>query len=122
MLIRTIAAGEPVIQEALRVRVEQMREEVAGENPTPLEAMLASRVVSGWLLVEVLEALVSAQYRPRGEHEEVSRVTPDYIFKMSKILENATRRHAQAVTTLARVRKLQANVPGVQFNAQINVR
>jgi len=41
MLIRTIAAGEPIMQEALRVRVEQMREEVAGANPTPLESMLA---------------------------------------------------------------------------------
>ena len=54
--IKTIAAGEPLMQEALKVRVEQMRAEVAGENPAPLESMLASRVVSGWLLVEVLEA------------------------------------------------------------------
>jgi len=121
MLIRTIAAGEPVMQEALRVRVQQMPAEVAGKNPTPLESMLAQRVVSGWLLVEVLEALVSAQFRPRGQGEEVSRVTPDYVLKMSKILESATRRHTQAVTTLARVRKLQANASGVYFNTQINV-
>jgi hypothetical protein len=121
MLISTIAAGEPVMQKALRVRVEQMPAEVAGENPTPLEAMLASRVVSGWLLVEILEALVSLQYRPRGQGEEISRATPEYVLKVSKILESAARRHTRTITTLTRVRKLRANVPGVQFNTQINV-
>ncbi len=113
MLIKTIAAGEPLMREALEVRVRQMRAEVAGPMASPLEAMLASRVVSGWLLVEVLEALISAQYR-RGANK-AQRVGPDYILKMSKILESATRHHMQAVTTLARVRKLQANAPAVHL-------
>jgi len=40
---------------------------------------------------------------------------------MSKILESATRRYLAAIQTLARVRKLQSNTPGVQYNTQINV-
>jgi hypothetical protein len=123
MLVQTISAGEPLMQEALLARLGHMREEIAGENPSPLEAMLSARVVSGWLLVEVLEAMVAAQYhRPRGGEKAAARVPPSYVLQMSRILESATRRHVQAIQTLARVRKLQANTPAVQYNTQINVR
>ena len=122
MLVQTISAGEPLMQEALLARLGHMREEVAGEDPSPLEAMLSARVVSGWLLVEVLEALVAAQYHRPRDGEKVARVPPSYVLQMSRILESATRRHVQAIQTLARVRKLQANTPAVQYNTQINVR
>ena len=120
MLVKTISAGEPLMQEALRVRLQDMRREIAGDNPTALEAMLADRVVAGWLLVEVLEALISAQYS-RNLPETAKRASPTYLIQQSKILESATRRHLQAIQTLARVRKLQANSPHVQYNTQINV-
>jgi hypothetical protein len=120
MLVKTISGGDPLMQEALEVRVRDMRQEIAGDSPTPLEAMLADRVVAGWLLVEVLEALISAQYsRHVGDGK---RASPTYLMQQSKILESATKRHMQAIQTIARVRKLQANTPGVQFNTQINVR
>jgi hypothetical protein len=120
MLVKTISGGDPLMQEALEVRLRDMRQEIAGDSPTPLEAMLADRVVAGWLLVEVLEALISAQYsRHVGDGK---RASPTYLMQQSKILESATKRHMQAIQTLARVRKLQANTPGVQFNTQINVR
>ena len=47
MLIKTISAGEPLMQEALQERMHQMRSEIAGENPTPLEVLLTERVVAG---------------------------------------------------------------------------
>jgi hypothetical protein len=121
MLIKTIAAGEPLIQETLRVRLRHMRTQIAGENPSPLEVLLAERVVSGWLLVEVLEALLCAQYRRNTNGETVRRASPSYVLQMSRILESATRRNMQAIQTLARVRKLQANTPGIQVNTQINL-
>jgi hypothetical protein len=118
MLVKTISAGEPLMQETLEARLERMRGEIAGERPTPLERLLAERVVAGWLLVEVLEARIAAQY----QHDvKGSRVGPDYVLQMSKILESATRRHLAAIQTLARLRKLQSNTPGVQYNTQINV-
>ena len=119
MLVETISAGEPLMQETLEARLEHMRGKIAGEHPTPLEILLAERVVAGWLLVEVLEALIAAQFSrdaPKG-----SRVSPSYTIQMSKILESATRRHLAAIQTLTRVRKLQSNTPGVQYNTQINV-
>jgi hypothetical protein len=108
MLVKTISAGDTLMQEALQVCTEHMRAEIAGENPTPLELLLTERVVAGWLLVEVLEALIAGQYR-RGE--EGPRVGPDYIIQQSRILESATRRYLAAVRELARVRKLQAGTP-----------
>ena len=120
-LVRTISAGEPLMQEALLARLGHMREEIAGEDPSPLEAMLSARVVSGWLLVEVLEALIAAQYRRPRDGEKAARVSPSYVLQMSRILESATRRHMRAIQTLARVRKLRANTPAVQYNTQINL-
>src|SRR4051794_14787221 len=61
MLIQTIARKDPLIKEAFAARLDLMRIKVAGEDPTPLEALLVERIVSLWLLVETLDALVSAQ-------------------------------------------------------------
>jgi hypothetical protein len=61
MLVKTISAGKPLMEEALQERMHQMRLEIAGENPTPLEVLLTERVVAGWLLVETLEGLIAAQ-------------------------------------------------------------
>jgi hypothetical protein len=113
MLIKTISAGEPLMQEALRSRMEQMRAEIAGENPTPLEVLLTERVVTGWLLVEVLEGLIAAQYQTGVN---AHRVGPGYILQQSRILEAATRRYLAAIRELARVRKLQATAPPVRGN------
>jgi hypothetical protein len=78
MLVRTVSAGEPLMQEALAERMRRMRTEIAGERPTPLEALLAERVVAGWLLVEVLEGLVAAQYRRDAKS---ARVGPAYLIQ-----------------------------------------
>jgi hypothetical protein len=117
MLIKTISAGEPLMQEAIQERMQQMRAEIAGENPTPLELLLTERVVAGWLFVEVLEGLISAQYYRDGNH----KVPASYTIQHSRIMESATRRYLAAIKELARVRKLQAGAPPVQVNTQVNV-
>jgi hypothetical protein len=57
------SADDPLLEEALVARLDLMRADVVGENLTPLEVLLTERVVSSWLVVEVLEALMSAQLR-----------------------------------------------------------
>jgi hypothetical protein len=64
------------------------------------------------------EALLFASYR-LGQEKPVG---PTYVIQMCKIQESANRRYLSAIKTLAQVRKLQANTPGIQFNTQINVR
>jgi hypothetical protein len=117
MLVKTISAGKPLMEEALEERMHQMRLEIAGENPTPLEVLLTERVVAGWLLVETLEGLIAAQYQ---RDVKAHRVAPTYVIQQSRIVESATRRYLAAVRELARVRKLQAGAP-VQVNTQVNV-
>jgi len=117
MLVQTISAGDTLMQEALQARMQDMRAEIAGENPTPLEVLLTERVVAGWLLVEVLEGLIAAQYQ---RDVKAHRVAPTHIIQQSRILESATKRYLAASRELARVRKLQAGTP-VQVNTQVNV-
>jgi hypothetical protein len=120
MLVKPISAGEPLMEEALQERMHQMRTEIAGENPTPLEVLLTERVVAGWLLVEVLEGLIAAQYQRDVKAVKAHRVPPTHVIQQSRILESATRRYLAAIRELARVRKLQAGTP-VQVNTQVNV-
>jgi hypothetical protein len=47
-------------KEFLRHQLESMRVEVAGENPSALERLLAERVVATWLEVQLFEALYAA--------------------------------------------------------------
>jgi len=118
VLAETIAGDEPLREEAIVTRLELMRAEVAGENPTPLEVLLTERVVSSWLVVEVLEALMNAQLR-RGD--DVPRAPTSYLKFIIGWLESAHRRHLSSIRELARVRKLQSNVPRIQYNTQINL-
>jgi hypothetical protein len=121
ILARTASAGDALLQGALEERMERMREEVAGESPSPLEILLAERVVSCWMLVELLEALNSGYY-VRDLPEGGKRVDVRYFMQMVKILDRAYSRYLASIQTLARVRKLQANTPGIQVNTQINLR
>ncbi len=111
MLVKTAAAGDPLTEEALEARLDLMSYEVAGEDPTPLEVLLTERVVSCWMLVELLEVLTSAQLRRSGA---VKRVPVPYLLQMVRWQESANRRYLSAIRELARVRRLLT--PGVQIN------
>jgi hypothetical protein len=95
----TAAGRDPLVKEAIVERARRMSLEITGESPTPLEGLLAERIASLWVLVEAQEALLFAWYSQ----------------------ENTSRRYLAAIKTLAQVRKLHANTPGVQFNTQVNV-
>ena len=118
VLAKSASRGDPLLQEGLQERMRLMEEKVAGDKPTALEELLAERVVSCWLIVEVMETLTAAQLR----RDNQKRVTASHILQMMKLQESANRRYLAAIKTLAQVQKLQANTPGVQYNMQINLR
>ncbi len=118
VLAKTAAANDPLVEEALYARLDTMKAEIAGEDPTPLEALLAERIVSCWMLTTLFEVLMAGQFI----HGQTHRVSPAYLLQMARLHESASRRYLAAIRELARVRKLQSNMPGVQFNTQINVR
>ena len=118
MVADTASGQDPLVKEAIVERARRMAGEIAGENPTPLEVLLAERIASLWVLVEAQEALLSATYR-RGQEKPVG---PAYVIQMCKIQERVNCRYLAAIKTIAQVRKLQPNTPGVQQNVQINIR
>jgi hypothetical protein len=118
VLAKTASAGNPLLQAALEERMEGMRQEIAGANPTPLEVLLTERIVSCWMLVELLEALNTGYYVRDTDRK---RLDVRYFMQMVKILDSAYRRYLSSIQALARVRKLQAGTPGIQYNTQINV-
>jgi hypothetical protein len=118
VLIKTIAR-DPLTEEALVARLDLMRAEVAGHDPSPLEVLLTERICSLWLLIEVLECLVSAQLSADLPKEQ--RTGMSFLRDILKWQESASRRYLAALKTLAQVRKLQSGIPGSQTNVQINL-
>jgi len=110
LLIDTASAGDPLTEDALSGRLDMMREEIAGENPTPLEVLLTERVVSCWMLVELFDVLMAAQLW-RGNEKDVP---PSYLKHMIRWQESVTRRYLAAIKGLVQVRKLLR--PSVQIN------
>jgi hypothetical protein len=119
ILAKTASGGDPLVEEAIQERASRVAAEVAGENPSPLEALLSERIASLWVLVELFEALMSAQLSTASGGTK-GRVSPALLKHYLAWQDRANSRYLQAIRELARVRKLQANTPGIQFNTQIN--
>jgi hypothetical protein len=115
MLAEKMARGDVLEREAVVLQAERMALELAGENPTPLEVLLAERVASLWILVELQEALTAAFYYKGGARMSV-------VLQMARLQESAHRRYLAAIKTLAQVQKLQGpsrvqvNIGGNQVN------
>ena len=92
---------------SLTLTLEQMRAELAGPNPSPLEILGAERVVSCWLQLHFAELLYERNLPKMVLTED------DYY---QKRLDRLHRRYLSAMRSLAQVRKLLK--PKV---AQINI-
>lgn len=106
-------AGKNVgFREAVRRKLELLRAELAGDNPTPVERLLVERVLACWLQVQEAELraaqLTDASIKQADFHQ--------------RRMDATNRRFLAAVKTLALVRKLA--VPVLQVNIakkQVNV-
>jgi hypothetical protein len=117
LLAERSSGGNPLRKEAISERAGRMAIELAGDNPTPLEALLSERVASMWVLVELQEALLAAWYY------KAKATSPAFILQMARLQESAHRRYLAAIRTLAQVQKLQGP-SRVQVNIgsnQVNV-
>jgi hypothetical protein len=111
------AAGEDLaFKQALTRKLELLRTEVAGANPTPVERLLVERIVACWLHLAHLEAVhVDLRGRPGG-------IPLALDAHYQRCISSAQRRYLAAIKALAVVRKLA--VPVLQLNIarkQINV-
>jgi hypothetical protein len=91
-------------KELLKHQLESMRIEVAGDNPSPLERLLAERVVATWLQVQLFDAFYAFGLKSGTISQDEHR---------QKRLDRAHRRHLSAIRTLVQIRKMG---PAVQIN------
>jgi hypothetical protein len=105
-------AKSPVTKEAFRRKLIEVREELAGPNPSPLESLLAERAAICWLTVNYYEILFAQSTRLASRDAEHHQ----------RRIDAAHRRFLSAAKTLATVRKLA--LPAIQVNIaekQVNV-
>jgi hypothetical protein len=96
------------VKEIMRCQLKAMREEIAGENPSPLERLLAERVVATWLQIQLFETLYAS-----GMSKSTTIAQGSYH---QKRLDQTYRRHLSAIRALAQMRKLLKGAAITQIN------
>jgi hypothetical protein len=112
VLVRKYAGTNLLARESVTRKLDRMRAELGGENPSALEKLLVERVVATWLHLTHLEAIYAGK-------DSMSLELGGYY---QKALNAASRRHLSAIKTLAVVRKLA--LPALQINVarrQVNI-
>jgi hypothetical protein len=104
LLIQALAGPDLVLREALLRKLDLLRAELAGPDPTPVERLLAERAAACWLQVQDAD-LRTAQAKD---------LTVQWATYYQARMDRAHRRYLQALKTLAAVRKLA--VPVLQVN------
>jgi hypothetical protein len=102
-----------VSKEILECQLANMREEIAGENPSALERLLVERIVLTWLQIQLFEGLYAVNM-----HKKCMSIKEDNYYQ--KRLDQVHRRHLSTIRTLAQVRRLgpamQINIAQKQIN------
>jgi hypothetical protein len=94
--LQLIAGPNLMLHESTRRKAEQLRAELAGPAPSPLERLLVERVVACWLQTNYADAAY-AQLKGNGQVQHTAALRRQ---------NSAQQRYLQAVKALATVRKL----------------
>jgi hypothetical protein len=98
-----LAGNDLLLHESVRRKQEELRAELAGASPSPLEKLLVERVVACWLQTMYSETAYALARGPDA--------TPAVRHELMKRQESSQRRYLASIKQLALVRKLLA--PGV---------
>lgn len=113
-LIDTATGDNLFFKEVLRRRVDQLKSELVGSNPSPLERLLADRVAACWLQVHYWDTI----YSQALGSDNFSWKASEYY---QRRLDQVQRRYLAAIRSLAQVRRLlgitvQVNIADQQVN------
>jgi hypothetical protein len=111
-MIRKYVGKDLVAGEAVPRKLDMMRADLNGPNPSPLERLLVERIVSCWLHLHQLEAA----YHGR---DSMALDLGDYY---QRNIARANKNYLAAIKALATIRKLA--LPALQVNIarkQLNV-
>jgi hypothetical protein len=100
LFVKKLCGDDLLLGEALSLQLQEMRKQVAGPDPSsPLERLLAERVVACWLQLQQAEAAYAASLGELATSQE------EYH---QRRLDRLHRRYLSAIRSLAQVRKLLA--------------
>ena len=103
-IIKEMSGNDVFTQEAIPRNLKAMRKEIAGENPSPLERLLAERITVCWLELQYFQALYAQNLG------ELTITQSDYH---QRRIDKAHRRYISSIKALAQIRKMG---PAVQIN------
>jgi hypothetical protein len=94
--LQLVAGRNLLLHESARRKAEQLRAELAGPAPSPLERLLIERIVATWLQVHYSDA----------SYAQLKGTNPAQHTAALQRQNSAQQRYLQAVKALATVRKL----------------
>ena len=103
-LIKTVSGDDPLIKIALPPQLEAMRKELASPEASPLEKLLAERIVACWLQLQYADVIYAQNLG------KMNMVQSEYH---QRRLDRLQRRYLSSIKSLAQIRKLG---PAVQIN------
>jgi hypothetical protein len=102
--VKRVSGDNPLVQEAIPPQLKAKREELAGPEPSPLEKLLAERIVACWLQLQYAEAIYAQNLG------DMNMAQSEYH---QRRLDRLHRRYLSSIKSLAQIRKLG---PAVQIN------
>lgn len=103
-LVKRMANGDLMVEECMPHNLKEMKKELAGDDPLPLEKLLVERIAVCWLELQYFEILYAQNMGSfsivQSEHHQ-------------KRLDRAHKRYLSSIRTLAQIRKMG---PAVQIN------
>jgi len=96
--LRLLAGQDLLLEECVRRKLEELRLELVGPDPTPLEALLVERIVACSLQCHYADALYPQARGPEA--------TAAVRLELMRRQESAQRRYLASIKQLALVRKL----------------
>ncbi len=103
-IVKSMSGDDLFSQEAIPRNLKEMREQIAGENPSTLECLLAERITVCWLQLQYYETVYA---------QNLHKFTITQSEYHQKRIDKAHRRYLSAIRTLAQIRKMG---PAVQIN------
>ena len=103
-IIEKMSGNDVFTQEALPRNLKEMRKEIAGENPSPLERLLSERIAVCWLELQYFQAVYT---------QNMGKLTITQSDYHQRRIDKAHRRYLSSIKALAQIRKMG---PAVQIN------
>ncbi len=94
--VRLLAGKDLALGECVQRKLEELRAELGGPEPSPLERLLVERVAACWLQTMYSDAV----------YAQSKEATPAVLRELMKRQESSQRRYLDAIKKLALVRKL----------------